>query len=74
LGGARACGGEFDRLIRNRTIFRIGYPNNERVGQQSAGHTGLSIAADYFDVTRQAFGGDRDIAATAECDGEHKKK
>jgi hypothetical protein len=74
LGGARAYWSEFDWLICNRTILRIGYLNDEGVGQQAASYAGLAIAADDFDVTRQAFGGDSDIAPAAERHGEHKKE
>ena len=49
---------------------------SEQRASRTAGrqHTGLAITADDFDVTRQAFGGDRDIAPAAERHGEHKKK
>ena len=69
-----ADGREFDIDVHDRTILRIGYPNNERVGEESTDHGGLAVTAEDFYLTGQAFGRDRDVAPAAERHGEQNKK
>jgi hypothetical protein len=73
LSSTSAHRGEFNRLIYDRTILRIGYSNNEGVGKGVADHTGLIIAADDLDATGQAFGRDGDIAPATENRPERNK-